>query len=73
MLKFWEFSNFLGNSYFSRSHAWQFAFRRIFSHFWYNFAERNDDDAPENGASELITIYNKKDYGKKERLAKVIL
>ena len=28
----------------------------------YNFAEHNDDDAPENGASELITIYNKYDY-----------
>ena len=41
--------------------------------FGYNFAERNADDAPANGASDLITIYNKYDYGKKERLAKVIV
>ena len=43
------------------------------SPFGYNFAERNADDAPANGASDLITIYNKYDYGKKERLAKVIV
>ena len=66
MLKFWGFSNFVENSYFRVHSHGNSLLGAIFS-FRCNFAERNDGDAPENGSSGIITIYNKYDYGERER------